>query len=713
MPRFDSRIELTRPAFIRGYVLDQDRPDRRWVVGLFRNGDYVGSCHAIEPTAHWAETLEGAEDCGFEFNVTRAAFGDTDRLRLHVLNTDHFIADIAIRDEALWRAPTEEDRPGFVRHAHGVTLAGVLEDMVTEHPSYEVLALEGERIVGRTRLFRWQHVGNPKNPMGRRVGFELLVDHALADGEPHVIRVETSTGQQLVGSPVTMLALPNAFREACQAVPGRARSRMADMALDRLLDNAVPLLAYGDLFPEATTSAGVPLKTQGYALYHHHSVTPIAAVSAALAGQTAPILYFDLAVQTRDGLCPLLLSAFDYERQLEQGTAALLFALRADLAASAASAGLESPSEIFFHALEQTDHDLIRHVPRPGGVLNEAALADFKPRHLAALEGHVERMGIRATLGARPGGVFPAVHLRRHSGDRAVSVIIPTRNEGEMLWDCIDGLRQQNPGFSLDLIVIDNGSDAPGTRRILERITAEGGRVLRHDGGFNYALMNTRAARLARHEQLCLLNNDVSFPQPGVLEELCSRLADPSVAVVGPLMVRASDIIQHGGVVLGPQNGACHAFEDRMLGDPGYGEVLRVAHECSAVTGALMLTRKSLFERMGGFDAQLFPVNFNDVDYCLRLREAGYRVVFSPHVHVRHFDSTSRGRENRSPSANRMFREVQNLRERWGDVIRSDPFFHPQFARDTLPYRALASVASAPLGRTRRDFRAASLPTWR
>jgi GT2 family glycosyltransferase len=175
-------------------------------------------------------------------------------------------------------------------------------------------------------------------------------------------------------------------------------------------------------------------------------------------------------------------------------------------------------------------------------------------------------------------------------------------------------------------------------------------------------------------------------------------------------MSRSSEVVQHGGVVLGPWYGAYHAFEDRMLGAPGYSDLLLVARETSAVTGALMLTRKSLFDDLGGFDEVRFPVNFNDVDYCLRLREAGYRVVFTPHAHVRHLESVSRGIEIRSPAKTRMWREIDNLRTRWRDVIRDDPFFHPQFSVDTLPYRALKSHLGVPTLRTARVRRTSDRP---
>lgn len=710
---FETDVDLTRPAMLRGYVYSPEMPQQRWVLGLFLNNDLIGSYHAIDPIPHPFESDEKPFDCGFEINLSSSVFLHTDVFELRVLNTNHVLAALDIGKERFWRAPTEEDRLGFIRHAHGLTIAGVLDDTVTRHPSYEVLAWDGDEIVGRTRLYRWQHVGDGKNTLGKRVGFELLLNPKLADGEPHILRVETSAGQALPGSPVTILAQPNAFREACRAVARDDRSRMADMALVRLLENSVPFAAYPELFPELDAAGKSKAKLGKYRIFAHDSVTPMDTLAELLRDIDAPLVYFDMAVEARASRYPLLNPAFDYERQLEQGYASLLFAIRSDLFRTLPTVGATSAAHIFFQALERVDPRDILHVPHPGGICHEAQLASAKAEHMEALAEHLDRVGTNdVELWEQKDSTFPCVHVRRQPSSTRLSVIIPTFNQGQMLWHCVQSLRAQNSGIDLDVIVVDNRSNDQITERALDWVEATGGRVLEFAEGFNYARINTLAAKHAKADYLCFLNNDIAFTQSGVLHELLARLSDPTVGAVGPLMRRATDIIQHGGVVLGPHGGACHAFEDRMYRDPGYAELLRVAHECSAVTGALMVTPAKLFDAMGGFDARRFAVNFNDVDYCLRLRAEGYRVVFTPHCSVQHFESVSRGRENRSASANRMLREVQNLRERWGHVIRNDPFFHPQFSQDTLPYRALTSRPVPPRPRTNTIAPPCVLPDW-
>jgi GT2 family glycosyltransferase len=133
-----------------------------------------------------------------------------------------------------------------------------------------------------------------------------------------------------------------------------------------------------------------------------------------------------------------------------------------------------------------------------------------------------------------------------------------------------------------------------------------------------------------------------------------------------------------------------HAFRDRLFDNVGYLDLLRVAHECSAVTAACLVTRRSDYLQVGGMDEAHFGVAFNDVDYCLRLREAGKRIVFTPHARLVHAESVSRGKDNRPDKQDRFERELNLLRARWGEFLINDPSYNPQLSRDGVPYRALA-----------------------
>ncbi len=214
--------------------------------------------------------------------------------------------------------------------------------------------------------------------------------------------------------------------------------------------------------------------------------------------------------------------------------------------------------------------------------------------------------------------------------------------------------------------------------------------MLRVGGPFNFARLNNRAAAVAGGEILCLLNNDIQALDDLWLDEMLSRIADADVGAVGALLLWPSGVVQHGGVVLGPKFEAAHAFRDRIDGDGGYGDLLRVAHECSAVTAACLMTRRRDYLEVGGMDETHFPVNFNDVDYCLKLRARNRRIVFTPDARLTHRESASRGLDHSPDRRPRLERELRNLRAKWGAVLAADPYYNPILGLDPNPFSALA-----------------------
>lgn len=733
---FQSDCTFAAPGLLRGFVMLEGQPDRHWHVGLYANGRFLGATLADRESDAEGQANHGH---GFHFSLNPAALDDRDVLRVEVLNTSHVIAEGRLSD-LRHDVPQTLMAPGTLDYGYGLTISGTIENGVTELPAYEIVAMEGEDIVGRCRITRWQHIGNPQDPLGKAAAFDLHIDPRLADGRFHRLHLETSTGAVLAGSPVDIIAWPSALRQGLATGSGctPAEARRGDLMLDRLLGSSMPLAAYAGLYPEISVVGAVRpegligadgswhrLADTGWVLCYHQDIRPLPGFETRLQGvdlASARAVFCDLAVEQTDGMIwPLLFSAFDWERLLEQGHAALCFALPEAALTARGTGEAASLIDLLLRWLSPDgtvpDYGKLWHLPHPGGVVGEGALQASAEARTQALQTALHRPGLllattRISASARKGAIFPALHLQRPIAERAVSVIVPTRNQGKLLKSAVGGLIEANPGFDLDVIVVDNGSDSPESLEVLNELEDRGIRILEYSDGFNFSLINNLAVEHARHTQLCFMNNDVAFPQPGVLTELCSRLACPSVGAAGPLMLRASDIIQHGGVVVGPWHGAVHAFEDRMAGDPGYAELLRVASEPAAVTGALLLTRRTLFEDMGGFDTHRFAVNFNDVDYCLRLRHAGYRVVFTPHAMIRHFESVSRGREIGTPADHRRQREIACLRTAWRAPILNDPQYHPLFSVDSLPYRALALDHRDPAPRRAGLRGHADQPNW-
>jgi GT2 family glycosyltransferase len=412
--------------------------------------------------------------------------------------------------------------------------------------------------------------------------------------------------------------------------------------------------------------------------------------------EEAVAVYGDTNVLAADGgVWPLAFPAFDYERLLEQGYCAHLFALRRDIAERLLDA---SPSNLYrlFNALfdqgSPTAGQVI-HLPGALGTLPSFDRSRASVELREATELHLESKKIAATVTSSSPGVLPAVRIQRKQSSGRTTIIIPTRDRLDLLRDCLTSIEPAAQRSGAEILVVDNDSTDEATLDYLAKITKRGSKrtqVLRVLGPFNFAKLNNIAARTVQSDYLCLLNNDVQANDPDWLDEMLGRIAEPDVGAVGALLLWPSGVVQHGGVVLGPNFAATHAFNDRLADEPGYGDLLRVAHECSAVTAACLLTRRADYLEVGGMDEVRLTVAFNDVDYCLRLREAGKRIILTPHARLTHLESASRAHDSRRDRSARFGRELQVLRSRWGQVLIEDPYYNPTLSLDAVPFSALA-----------------------
>ena len=353
------------------------------------------------------------------------------------------------------------------------------------------------------------------------------------------------------------------------------------------------------------------------------------------------------------------------------------------------------PSSLYrlFNSLLDKDLSCLPHIVHlPGSV---ATIPSFdraeaaKSLGAATLE-HLTANGSQATIGRIGGTVFPAIAVRRASSSCRTTVIIPTRDRVDLLAKCLDSIRPAVNQHGAEILFVDNESSDTETLNYLERVKKNGTTVLRIEGAFNFARLNNIAVERVKTENVLLLNNDVEATDDRWLDELTSRLAGPDVGAVGALLIWPSGIVQHGGIVLGPNFDAAHAFNDRRADESGYTDLLSVAHECSAVTAACLLTRTADYVAAGGMDETCFAIAYNDVDYCLKLRARGRRIVFTPHAKLIHRESISRGTDRKRDTAGRFHREREWLRAKWGGVLAADPYYNPSLALDTYPYSALA-----------------------
>lgn len=261
-----------------------------------------------------------------------------------------------------------------------------------------------------------------------------------------------------------------------------------------------------------------------------------------------------------------------------------------------------------------------------------------------------------------------------------VSVIIPTRDRLDLLREAVAGMQEATAYPALELIVVDNDSQAPETLAYLAELSQQRDcRVLHHAGAFNYATLNNAAAAVAQGEVLCFLNNDVVITQPGWLAELVSQALRPEIGAVGPLLRYGDGRVQQAGIILGTDVVgwlALHQPPGRAAPSPFE---LQQSRNVAALTGACLVLRRSRFEEVGGFDEQL-AVAYNDIDLCLKLRAAGHWLLCTPFAELIHLGSASRGAEDSPEKQARLRQEADTLREKWGAFAESDPFVNPNLA---------------------------------
>jgi GT2 family glycosyltransferase len=268
-----------------------------------------------------------------------------------------------------------------------------------------------------------------------------------------------------------------------------------------------------------------------------------------------------------------------------------------------------------------------------------------------AADDHLGGRGVVVIDRTRVAGTpIPRVRWTATGRGPAVTVIIPTRDRLELLVRCIDSLRHTVDWTRTQLLVVDDDSEQPETRGYFRQLTSAGGlpcrvlTVLRRGRPFNYAALMNQAAAEVTTPLVLHLNNDVRALEPGWIDQMAGWLEFADVGVVGCRLIHEDGSLQHGGVIVSPAGGALEHFQKWLVtGDPGYQRLPYLARDVSAVTGACLLTRSALLRDLDGFDEQNFAVQFNDVDFCLRAREAGWRVVYEGAVGLEHRAGATRG----------------------------------------------------------------------
>lgn len=276
-----------------------------------------------------------------------------------------------------------------------------------------------------------------------------------------------------------------------------------------------------------------------------------------------------------------------------------------------------------------------------------------------------------------------------------LSVIIPSRDNPLLLRAAVETLlATASAPDHVELIVVDNGSRTAAAVHLLAELAQRPNvTILPFDEPFNWSRANNLGAAKASGDALLFLNDDTAMQTTGWDRISAALLSDPAVGVVGARMLYPNRTIQHGGFVFGMDNGPQHEGRWRPEDDAGPGERWLATRQAAAVTGAFMATRKSTFLAAGGFDEDVFAVDFADVDFCLRLRSRGLAVVYCGAVTLIHHESVSRGLNLSRSQRARMSREYASLRDRWGSSVDTDPGYHPAWARTGCSYDGLRRLS--------------------
>lgn len=737
--RWHGAIDGVHERLLYGWAVDCARPDARVVVEICLDDEPVGCVVADVARADLAEHLarfDAADLChGFvaDLGANPSALGGVVSAR--IANTGHVLPGSLRLDGAKGPPPAALNA---VIGDGGLRLHGWAVDPADPKRTLAVRAFVGHELVAHT-------VANIIHPSVRGYvdgahGFDLALPASLADGRVHSVRVVDEDARQLNGSPLTVCC---ALDGLAALLPPDSDPLLRDVAdiYERHLPRSLPMSAWPQwsahfdregpaVLPHLTTAVIVEetpdvdavartlasVHAQQGMTVHTFSGAPFPALLAqaleagcdavccvragdelaphalayALEGFALPgslLVYTDSELQGRPWFKP----AWNPDYALASDYPLDLLLVRASLAQGLQEA--RTPADFAWSALAAAwpqGATGIVHVPRVLLRMASAPGAAERAARLAAATRALATVWPQATLeelDAVPAGTTHAARcvrhpLPEHARALTVSLVIPTRDRADLLQRCIDTIQRCTDWPQLEIIVIDNGSAEEATHAYFAEIAKQGVRVLPMPGPFNYADLNNRAIVQASGDIIGLVNNDIEALHAGWLDEIVAQLLRPDVGAVGAKLLWPNGMVQHGGVLLGVGNVAGHLgnrLADADWGDHGRNQLVQQVSGCTA---ACLFLRKDDYLQLGGMDAHAFPVAFNDVDLCLKVRASGKAIVWTPHAKLLHAESASRGHEDTPQKKARAQREVDQLRLKWGHVLLQDPAYHPALNLD-------------------------------
>lgn len=270
-----------------------------------------------------------------------------------------------------------------------------------------------------------------------------------------------------------------------------------------------------------------------------------------------------------------------------------------------------------------------------------------------------------------------------------VSIIIPTKNGEALVKQCLDSLFTLTSYQNFEVLLVDNQSDNPQALAFFDSLALDKKvRLLNYDKAFNYSVINNYAVKQAKGSIIVLMNNDIEIISADWLSEMVSQVSREEIGCVGAKLyypAKGSEFfdkqskigtIQHAGVITGIGGVAGHAHKYFPASHPGYFKRLKITQNFSAVTAACLAVRKNVFEQAGGLNEKDLTIAFNDVDFCLKVQQLGYRNLWTPYAEMIHHESFSRGAEDSPEKVARFNREVSYMKEAWSEQLVQDPCYN-------------------------------------
>ena len=329
-------------------------------------------------------------------------------------------------------------------------------------------------------------------------------------------------------------------------------------------------------------------------------------------------------------------------------------------------------------------HEFIKKNPQKKASGKNYLPEKFKPSQegMTALQAHLERQGIPARAEIASTGFGYRIRSNQEKGEK-VCIIIPSACKLSFLKPCLESLfsRTVYPEFDVLLVVNEIRYSVPEQGDYLDKISKDPRiRILVYENQpFNYSKLNNWAVQHTEAPFVCLLNDDTEVISRDWLSEMVFWAGIDGVGAVGAKLCYPEGRIQHAGVILGLEGGL-HAFRFFPGESFGYMGRLQSVGNCSAVTGACLMVRRDLYQRVGGLDEEAFPVAFNDIDFCLRLGVQGFRTVWTPYAELIHKESVSRGFDDTPEKEERFHQEFEVFESRWKDKMEDDPFYNPNLS---------------------------------